>query len=299
MSAMSQNRERTASAVSGTIAALGAYVMWGLFPLYWRSLASVPSTQILANRIVWAAAFCLILLASQRRLGEIVRLVKNWRTFLAVAAVSCVITTNWGLYIWAINSNHALEASLGYYINPLFSILLGAVFFSEKVDRWTRVAVAVATATIVGVAIAYGSVPWISIALGLSFAIYAALKKRLHLDPLLGLTVETLVAAPFAIIYLAARQAAGLGSLWNGGPLVTALLVLAGVATALPLFCFAAAANSISLQKIGFLQYVSPTLQLFLAIFAFRETPSPALFAAFGGVIVAVLIYLLSRKKAA
>lgn len=296
---MSQNRDKAASPLGGTIAAFGAYAMWGLFPLYWRALASVPSTQILANRIVWAAAFCLILLASRRRLGEIVRLVKNRRTFAVVAAVSCVITFNWGLYIWAINSNHVLEASLGYYINPLFSILLGAMFFSEKVDRWTKGSVAVATAAIAGVAVAYGSVPWIGIALGLSFAIYGALKKRLHLDPLLGLTVETLVAAPFALAYLAAQQAAGLGSLWNGGPLVTVLLAFTGVVTVLPLLCFAAAANSISLQKMGFIQYVSPTLQLFLAIFIFRETPSPALFIAFGGVIVAVLIYLLSRKKAA
>lgn len=298
MDAMNQNHEKISPAVSGTIAAFAAYIMWGLFPLYWRLLASVPSMQILAHRIVWAAVFCVVLMAGRKRLGEIASLVKNWKTFLVVLAASCVVTANWGLYIWAINSGHVLESSLGYYINPLISVLLGALFFSEKVDRWTGSAVAIAAAGIVGAAIAYGSVPWISLALGLTFAVYGALKKRLHLDPLLGLTVETLAAAPFALAYLATRHAGGAGSFLNGGAFVSLLLAMAGVVTALPLFCFAAAANSISLQKMGFIQYVSPTSQLLLALFAFHETPSSALFVAFGGVIIAVLIYIFSRKKA-
>jgi chloramphenicol-sensitive protein RarD len=298
MDAMNQNKEKISPAVGGTIAAFAAYIMWGLFPLYWHQLASVPPLQILAHRIVWAAVFCIILMAARKRLGEIVRLASDLKTFLVVLAASCVVTANWGLYIWAINSGHVLESSLGYYINPLFSVLLGALFFSEKVDRWTRGAVAIAALGIIGAAIAYGSVPWVSLALGITFAVYGALKKRLHLDPLLGLTVETLAAAPFALAYLIARQAAGAGSFWNGGAAITLLLALAGVVTALPLFCFAAAANSISLQKMGFIQYVSPTSQLLLGLFAFNETPSPALFVAFGGVIIAVLMYVFSRKKA-
>lgn len=298
MDVMNQNHEKISPAVSGTIAAFAAYIMWGLFPLYWRLLASVPSMQILAHRIVWAAVFCAVLMVGRKRLGEIASLVKNWKTFLVVLAASCVVTANWGLYIWAINSGHVLESSLGYYINPLISVLLGALFFSEKVDRWTGSAVAIAAAGIVGAAIAYGSMPWISLALGFTFAVYGALKKRLHLDPLLGLTVETLAAAPFALAYLAACNAGGTGSFWNAGAFISLLLAMAGVVTALPLFCFAAAANSISLQKMGFIQYVSPTSQLLLALFAFRETPSSALFVAFGGVIIAVLIYIFSRKKA-
>jgi chloramphenicol-sensitive protein RarD len=295
---MNQKHEKISPEVSGTIAAFGAYIMWGLFPLYWRLLASVPPMQILAHRIVWAAVFCAVLMAARKRLGEIASLVKNRKTFLVVLAASCVVTANWGLYIWAINTGHVLESSLGYYINPLLSVLLGALFFSEKVDRWTGSAVAIAAAGIVGAAVAYGSVPWISLALGLTFAVYGALKKRLHLDPLLGLTVETLAAAPFALAYLATRHAAGAGSFLNDGAFVSLLLAMAGVVTALPLFCFAAAANSISLQKMGFIQYVSPTSQLLLALFAFHETPSSALFVAFGGVIIAVLIYIFSRRKA-
>ena len=295
---MNDNRAKYQPSIIGTIAAFGAYVMWGLLPLYWRMLASVPSSQILGNRIVWAAAFCAILLAARKRFGEIARLFKDKNTLAIVLAAACVITVNWGLYIWSINSGHVLEASLGYYINPLFSVLLGAVFFSEHVDRWTGGAVAVASAGIVGAAIAYGSVPWISLGLGLSFAVYGALKKKLHLDPLLGLAVETLAVTPFALAYLVSRQAAGDGSFWNAGAPITVLLAVAGVVTALPLFCFAAAANSISLQKMGFIQYVSPTLQLLLGLLVFRETPSPALFVAFGCVIVAVMMYLFSRKKA-
>lgn len=296
---MDRNRAKLQPSVTGTIAAFGAYVMWGLLPLYWRMLAAVPSTQILGNRIVWAAAFCAILLTARKRFGEVAGLFRDRKTLAIVLAASCVITVNWGLYIWAINSGHVLEASLGYYINPLISVLLGAVFFSEHVDRWTGGAMAVASAGIIGAAIAYGTVPWISLGLGLSFAVYGALKKRLHLDPLLGLAVETLAIAPFALAYLISRQAAGDGSFGRGGLLITLLLALAGVVTALPLFCFAAAANSISLQKMGFIQYVSPTLQLLLGLIVFRETPSPALLAAFGSVIVAVLMYVFSRKKAA
>jgi chloramphenicol-sensitive protein RarD len=192
-----------------------------------------------------------------------------------------------------------VESALGYYINPLVSVLLGAIFFREKVDTWTRLAVALAAAGIVGAAILYGSVPWVSLLLAVTFAIYGALKKRVGIEPLISLAVETFIAAPFALAFLISRQAAGAGAFWNDGAPTTILLILAGVVTAVPLFFFAQAANSISLQKMGFIQYVSPCGQLFIGIAIYGEKPTAALLLAFAGVISAVVIYVFTRKRVA
>ena len=160
-------------------------------------------------------------------------------------------------------------------------------------------AVALATAGIVGAAMLYGSVPWVSLLLAVTFAIYGALKKRVGIEPLISLAVETFIAAPFALAFLLSRQAAGAGAFWNDGALTTILLALAGVVTAVPLFFFAQAANSISLQKMGFIQYVSPCGQLFIGIAIYGEKPTAALLMAFAGVISAVVIYVFTRKRAA
>jgi len=294
---MAEINKNTKASVRGTLAAFGAYGMWGLFPLYWKQLSSVEPLQILTHRIFWAAVFCLVILAAKGRFAEMKTLAKDRKRFALVLATSAIVTVNWYIYIWAVNGGRVMQSALGYYINPLLSVLMGMLFFHEKADFWTRIAVLVAAAGIVGAAIAYGSVPWVSLALGLTFAAYGALKKRLGLDPLLGLTVETLVISPLAILFLLSRQVAGAGAYWNGGAAITILLTFAGIITAVPLFCFAIAANSISLQRMGFIQYVSPTFQLFLGLVVFGEKPSPALIVAFIGVILAVFIYILSRRR--
>jgi chloramphenicol-sensitive protein RarD len=286
------------SAIKGTLAAFAAYGMWGIFPLYWKQLESVEPSQIISHRILWAGLFCVLLLAARGRLPEIVNLIRNRKKLLVILACSAFLTVNWWVYIWAVNAGRVMESALGYYINPLFSIVLGMVFFREKADGWTKAAVIIASTAIIGAAVVYGSVPWISLSLAGSFSVYGALKKKLGLGPLQGLTIETLAAAPFALVFLLARQGAGTGMYWNGGAVTTILLTLAGVLTAIPLLLFAAAANSISLQKMGFIQYVSPTLQLFLGVAVFGEKPSAALLVAFIGVIIAVLLYVFTRRKA-
>ena len=291
-------KDNEKSAIKGTLAAFAAYGMWGIFPLYWKQLESVEPSQIISHRIFWAGIFCILLMAARGRLPEIAGLVRNRKKLLVVIASSAFLTVNWWVYIWAVNAGRVMESALGYYINPLFSIALGLAFFREKADGWTKAAVIIAAAGIIGAAIVYGSVPWISLSLAASFSVYGALKKKLGLDPLLGLTIETLAAAPFAVVFLLVRQGAGMGMYWNGGAVTTILLTLAGVLTAIPLLLFAAAANSISLQKMGFIQYVSPTLQLFLGIAVFGEKPSAALLVAFIGVIAAVLLYIFTRRKA-
>ena len=294
---MSEKDDEAKSSLRGTLAAFGAYGIWGFFPLYWKQLSSVESLQILFHRIFWAAIFCLVLLAAKGRLAEIKALMKDRRRFALVLVTSVIVTCNWYLYIWAVNSGRVMQSALGYYINPLLSVVMGMLFFHEKADRWIRLAVLVATAGIVGAAIAYRSLPWMSLLLGLTFATYGALKKRLALDPLLGLTVETLAISPIAIVFLLLRHAAGTGAFWSGGAAVTILLTLAGIVTAIPLLGFAIAANSISLQRMGFIQYVSPTLQLFIGLVIYGEKPSPALIVAFVGVILAVFIYIFSRRR--
>ncbi|TXT43640.1 MAG: hypothetical protein FD137_1770 [Spirochaetes bacterium] len=284
--------------LGGTLAGFAAYGIWGLFPLYWRQLSFVEPVQILAHRVFWAGLFCLVLLWSKGRFAEIRRLAKSGRTFGVLALSAIVVTFNWGMYIWAVNSGRIIESALGYYINPLLSVALGVLFFKEKADAWTRIAVGLASLGIIGAAAIYGSVPWVSILLATTFAFYGALKKNLGLEPLLGLTVETLIAAPFALLFLTLRQFQGSAGFIQQGFFTSLMLVLAGVVTAVPLLFFAQAANTISLQRMGFIQYVSPTGQLLLGMLVFGERPSPALMVAFAGVLGAVIIYIATRRKA-
>jgi chloramphenicol-sensitive protein RarD len=283
----------------GTIAGLAAYVAWGLLPLYWKRLSSVESLQILAHRIVWALVFTLLALAATRRLGSLAALFKDRRRALYAAAASVLITCNWGIYIWAVNSDHVTESSLGYYINPLVSVALGALFFRERMDSWTKWAVGLAAAGVALASVLMGGLPWISLALAFSFGLYGLVKKKAGLDALPGLAAETLIASPFALAFLAFRHASGAGAFGGGDHVATAMLCLAGVVTAIPLLCFATAANRITLQKLGFIQYVSPTLQFALGLFAFGETIGPPMIVAFATVIGAVALYAFTRGRPA
>jgi len=288
----------------GTIAAFAAYGMWGLFPLYWKALSAVDPVQILCHRIVWAAGFTLLLLSLKKGgMASLWAVFKNARRAFVVALCSILITANWGIYIWAVNTGRVSDSSLGYYINPIISVALGAVFLGEKLDRYTVAAISIAAAGIAYAAIALGSVPWVSLSLALTFALYGLLKKMAGLDPLTGLAAETLVAAPFALAWLVAVHVSGDGSFGvpanGGGALVTLMLFAAGAITAIPLFAFAYAANRISLQRMGFIQYLSPSCQLALGVFVYGERPSAARLVAFAGVALAVIVYAASRGYAA
>jgi chloramphenicol-sensitive protein RarD len=282
----------------GTFAAFGAYLMWGLFPVYWKRLSGVESMQILGHRIVWAAAFTLAALVATRRLSSLASLFRDRRRVLYAACAAVLITVNWGTYIWAVNSGHVTESSLGYYINPLVSVALGAIFFREKLDKWTVLAISVAGAGVAVASILMGSLPWISLALATSFGFYGLVKKKAGLDPLAGLAAETLFVSPLALAFLAFRHAAGAGSFGGPDMVANAMLFLAGIVTAVPLLCFAAAANRISLTRMGFVQYVSPTLQFALGVLVYGEVVRPPMAVAFATVIGAVALYALTRGRA-
>jgi len=281
----------------GLFAAIGAYGLWGIFPLYWKLLSSVNPLQILAHRILWAAVFCLMLLLARKEMSSLGVALKDPRKRVLVGAAGLLVTVNWGMYIYAVNSGHVLETALGYYINPLLSVALGAMLFREHIDRWTRIAVGIALVGIVAAGILYGQVPWISLMLAITFALYGAVKKGLGLAPITSLALETFSVAPLAFAFLAVMHAQGAGSFGNAGLRVTALLALSGVVTAVPLLLFGVAATSISLQLIGFIQYLTPTSQLLLGLFLYKEKPNAAIIAAFVAVLVAVVIFAVTRFK--
>ncbi len=281
----------------GNLAAFAAYGLWGFLPLFWKSLSAVEPLQILCHRIVWAAMFTLILLAIKGKLAAFSLRMGDWRRLSMAALASVFITMNWGIYIWAVNSGHVTESSLGYYINPLVSVALGALFLKERLDRFTVSAVAIALMGLAAAAAMMGRIPWIALILAFSFGFYGLVKKKAKLDPLEGLAAETLIAAPFALAFIVFRHQTGAGAFGNGKALDTAFLALSGAITAIPLLLFAVATNRITLTRLGFIQYLSPTIQLVLGYFVFGERLKAPMIVAFGAVILAVAIYASSRRR--
>ncbi len=270
--------------------------MWGLFPLYWKRLAGIDPLQILAHRIVWAAVFTLGILAMAGRLKGLVVVIRNGRRAAALAASAVLVTMNWGIYIWAVNNGHVTESSLGYYINPLLSVALGTLFLGERLDLWTRWAVGFASLGVAVASVMLGGPPWISLSLAASFALYGYVKKRVGLDPMTGLAAETLFLAPVALAYLVVEHVSGRGSFGAGDHVATFMLAFSGVVTAVPLLCFASAANKITLTRMGFIQFISPSCQLALSLFLYHERLTLPLAVAFSTVIIAVALYAATRN---
>ncbi|WP_459500150.1 EamA family transporter RarD [Bacillus sp. C1] len=283
----------------GILYAAGAYMMWGVLPIYWKWVEEVPAEEILAHRIVWAFVFMLLVLVISKRLGqflrELVSLFKRPKLLISLTIASILISGNWFVYIWAVNQNHIIEASLGYYINPLVSILLGTVVLKEKLNFWQYVAVGLAGVGVIILAFRYGSIPWIALSLAFTFGLYGLTKKLLNYDAMIGLTMETMIVTPFAAIYLTMIGEHGFGSF--GSISSTLLLMGAGIITALPLFYFAKGAQLIPLYMIGFLQYIAPTINLILGVFIFHEHFTSAHTTAFFFIWVALFIFSMAKTK--
>lgn len=252
----------------GLLFGVGAYLLWGLMPLYFRLIGGVPATQVLAHRVLWSVALLLIVVAALRRFGAI-RAAATPRVLGALAASAVLIAVNWLVYIWAVQHAHVLEASLGYYINPLVNVALGVLVLGERVRPVQGAAVALAAAG-VGVMALGGGALWISLTLAMSFGFYGLIRKLVAIDALGGLLVETAVLAPLAALVLARAAAAGEGA-FGADPRLDALLVASGVITAVPLLLFAAAARRLRYATVGLLQYIGPTIQFGLAITLFGE----------------------------
>ncbi|MDM5155714.1 EamA family transporter RarD [Bacillus sp. DX1.1] len=285
----------------GIIYAAGAYMMWGILPIYWKWVEAVPAEEILAHRIVWAFVFMLLILGVSKRfgqfLGELVSLFKRPKLFISLTIASILISGNWFVYIWAVNHNHIIEASLGYYINPLVSILLGTVVLKEKLNFWQYVAVGLAAVGVIILTFRFGSIPWIALSLAFTFGLYGLTKKLLDYDAMIGLTMETMIVTPIAFIYLFMIGEYGFGSFGSVSLTSTFLLMGAGIITALPLFYFAKGARLIPLYMIGFLQYIAPTINLILGVFVFKEHFTSAHMTAFFSIWIALLVFSMAKTK--
>ncbi len=275
----------------GTWYAIGAYALWGLLPIYWKWLRHVPATQVLCHRILWSFVTLLVIILISRQWRAFREAIAELRVLRTYAVAAVLISINWLTYIWAVNAGFIVETSLGYFINPLFSVLLGVIFFRERLRPWQWAAIALATAGVVYLTYAYGSLPWIALTLAATFGAYGLVKKTAPLGSLHGLTIETLVLLVPAIMFLVYSDRAGNGALFTSGAISDALLMGAGIITAVPLLLFSSAARRIPLSLIGILQYIAPTLQFLLGVLVYKEHFTATKFTGFSIVWAALIIY--------
>ncbi|GAC30634.1 EamA family transporter RarD [Brumicola pallidula] len=281
---------------SGVIFALCAYTMWGIAPIYFKALADVPPIEILMHRVVWAFVLLSFLIVGLRHIGKVKAAIKSTRVLITLMVASTLLACNWFLYIWAVNNDFILEASLGYYINPLINVFLGRLFLGETLRMTQKVAVGVAVTGVLIMIFNFGYVPWIALTLAMSFSIYGLLRKQVSVDSLPGLFIETLFLFPAAIIYwlFFATQVSDLS---NNTSSLNVLLLLAGVVSTAPLLCFTAAARRIRYSTLGFFQYIGPSLMFVLAVTLYNEQLSTARLVTFCFVWVALALFTFDTFK--
>lgn len=280
-----ENEQRT-----GLLYGFGAYGMWGLVPLFWPLLQPSGAIEILAHRMVWSLAVVGLALLALRRWGWVVELVRQPRKLALTALAAAVITVNWGLYIWSVNNGAVVEASLGYFINPLVTIALGVLLLGERLRRVQWVAVGIGVTAVLVLAVGYGRPPWISLVLAFSFATYGLVKKKLNMGGLESLTAETVILFLPALGYLLWLGARGQSTFAAQGLGHSALLASTGLVTAVPLVFFGAAAIRVPLSTLGLLQYMAPVFQFSLGVLYFHEAMPPARWAGFSLVWAALSI---------
>ncbi|MGW1268829.1 EamA family transporter RarD [Streptomyces sp. NPDC002491] len=274
----------------GLLNGFAAYGMWGLVPLFWPLLKPAGATEILAHRMVWSLAFVGVALLVVRRWAWAGELLRQPRRLALVVVAAAVITVNWGVYIWAVNSGHVVEASLGYFINPLVTIAMGVLILKERLRPVQWVAVGVGVAAVLVLTVGYGRPPWISLCLAFSFATYGLVKKKVNLGGVESLTAETAVQFLPALAYLIWLSAHGRATFSTEGAGHAALLASTGVVTALPLVCFGAAAIRVPLSTLGLLQYLAPVFQFLLGVVYFGEAMPAERWAGFGLVWLALVL---------
>jgi chloramphenicol-sensitive protein RarD len=275
----------------GFLLGVAAYSLWGAFPLYWPLLEPAGAVEILAHRVLWSAVTMGLAVVLLRQTGEVLAVVRDRRAFRILAFAAVVISVNWATYIWGVNNGRVIEASLGYFINPLVTVLMGVFILGERLRRLQWVAVAIASLAVVVLTIDYGRVPLVALVLALSFGCYGLAKKQAGVDAVVSLTVETAVVAPIAGLYVAWLVATGASSMGSEGLGHALLFTTTGVVTAIPLLCFGAAAIRVPLVVLGLLQYLAPVIQFALGVLLFHEAMPPGRWAGFGLVWVALVLF--------
>ena len=287
----------------GVLLGIGAYALWGFLPIYWKAIQVVPAIQILCHRVVWSLAFVLLLLALLKDWLPLRRALRTPRTLLVYTFSASLLGVNWLTYIWGVNAGFIVETSLGYFINPLVSVLLGVVFLHEKLRPWQWLPVGLAGVGVAYLTISYGQLPWIALVLAFTFGMYGLLKKTAPLGSLHGLSLETAILFLPCLGYLWFAERAGTGAFGHVPAITNILLVATGVVTSTPLLMFSAAARRIHLSTLGILQYIAPTCQFLLGVLVYGEPFSMSRLAGFLLIWAALLVYSLEgvmvRRKAA
>lgn len=276
---------------SGFWYAVGAYFLWGVFPLYWKALQAIPATQILAHRMAWSVLVVALLLALQGGWSWIRAALSNRKILLTFFITGSLLAVNWFLYIWAVNTDRVVEASLGYFINPLVNVVLGGLFLGETLRRGQRWAVGLAAGGVAYLTFGYGQPPWIALVLAFTFGFYGLLRKTASLGSLRGFALETMLFFPLVAGYLVWVEKQGMGAFGHYGWKLDLLLAFAGVATAAPLLLFASGARRLSLSTLGLLQYIAPTLQFLIGVFVYGEPVGHDRLLAFALIWAALALY--------
>jgi chloramphenicol-sensitive protein RarD len=283
---------------AGVLYALAAFFMWGLaVPLHFKLVSAAPPPEILVQRIVWASAFALGLVLLFRQSRNLVEVLVSGKILLLLCVSASLIAVNWLIYIWAVNSGHLVQTSLGYFINPLLNVLLGVVFLRERLRPAQVAACLLAAVGVLVLAIASGQMPWVALALASTFGCYGLVRKIVPVSPLIGFCVESLLLTPMALAYLVFILWSGQAAAFQGDLRLDALLVLTGLSTAAPLIWFAAAAQRLKLSTLGLLQYLAPSGQLALGVIAYGEAFGRIEALAFGLIWIALAVYTLSALR--
>jgi chloramphenicol-sensitive protein RarD len=285
----------------GILYGIGAYLCWGLFPLYWKMLHDVAALQLLGHRIAWSFVLLLAVIFLRKEWPALRAAMSVPRTLLIYGVAALLIGVNWGTYVWAVNAGHIVETSLGYFINPLVSVMFGVIFFRERLRPFQWLPVGLAAIGVLYLAYEFGSPPWIALTLAGSFGLYGLVKKLSPLNSLHGLTLETGALFLPALIYLSYEAVTGAGAFGQISLGSDLLLIGAGVVTTIPLLMFTSAARSIPLSMLGILQYIAPTMQFFLGVLVYREPFSQTQLIGFSIVWFALIVFtvegLISRRN--
>lgn len=285
----------------GIFFGLAAYVLWGILPVYWKALELVSPFEILSSRFMWSCVFVFLLIIFQKKwplfAKEVKQVFSNVKTGAAMVAAGITISFNWGTFIWAVNNGHIVETSMGYYINPLVSILFAVVFLRERLDKMQLVAITCAFIGVASMVYSFGKIPWVSLTLAFTFALYGLLKKILPVSALTSIMLETLLITPLALVYEYSLWQQGVSFYASGNLQVIMMLTGAGVVTAIPLLLFTAGARLLPLKIIGFLQYISPTLTLLIGVFVYNEAFTASHLLAFGWIWAALLLFIVSQLR--
>ena len=276
---------------------MGCYILWGLLPIFWKLLAGVNSAYVLAQRIVFSCVFCLAVILIRKNGGEIGKIIKNKSERRKFFLCGILISINWGVYILTVAMGRILEASLAYYMNPLFSVLIGAIFFKEKLSRVQWASVALAFAGVMFSVIRYGEVPYLAIIIGLSFALYGALKKGIKADSETSICMETMAVLPIALIFIAYAQFSGFTTFSSLTTAEALLLIATGPITSIPLMLFAKGIKGTSIVTSGILMYINPTLQLLVGVFIYNEAFTQTNAITFAFVWAAVILFVFDSLR--